>query len=285
MILITMGRDHPYEQVYFNSVAKNVYKPIRKYFDMDYWGLTYRKGLEKILAADKSQNIPITTEQYPGQLNLQIIPKEARERINYVYGGPETANYYLSGFREIKSDKALEYNGMQLIDSVYNSAATLLYIYKSPRMRLTDTLLHIHEDFENEDPALLISSTQQHQGKYSVEVVENHSSKVFHVPVDSAMASNGGVLTLSAWMMVKNRNANIPLVLTVMRGKEQIDWYGEDLRDKTNETNQWIKVKCNKEMHNLKAGDELVFYFYAVGSKDGAFIDDMELDWIVSKPQ
>ncbi len=87
--------NHPFQNVYFNLLAG---KNVRENFELDYAGMSYRQGLEYILANDKSPTIHIAATLGECQLNFSIIPAEDRKRLFWT-DNPETANYYLSNFR------------------------------------------------------------------------------------------------------------------------------------------------------------------------------------------
>jgi len=92
-----MVRNHPYENLYFNRLAGGSMSEIKQRYDMDYWGLTYRKGLETILAQDSRQHILFTSNSPPGKDNLDILPPEQRQRLEYT-SDLQTADYYLGNY-------------------------------------------------------------------------------------------------------------------------------------------------------------------------------------------
>ena len=58
---------HPYQNTYFNQLAP---KDIRKYYEIDYWGLSYRKGLEYICAHDHRDTLIIALKGDSTHLNF-----------------------------------------------------------------------------------------------------------------------------------------------------------------------------------------------------------------------
>lgn len=94
-VFVFMFANHPFQNVYFNFLAG---KNIRQNFELDYWGLSFRQGLEYILANDKSKHINIVADSEECALNLFIIPIEERERLFWTYD-LKSANYYLTNFR------------------------------------------------------------------------------------------------------------------------------------------------------------------------------------------
>ncbi len=94
-VLIFMISNHPFQNLYFNSFAG---KNIRQNYEMDYWGLSFKQGLEHILANDKSGNINIASDMGVCFLNFDIIPIENRKRLNQT-DDLKSANYFLTAFR------------------------------------------------------------------------------------------------------------------------------------------------------------------------------------------
>lgn len=99
LVFVFMSVNHPYQNVYFNFLAG---KNIRQNFELDYWGLSYRQGLEYILANDKSSHINIAADTGECLLNFNIIPIEDRKRL--VWTDIKSAKYYLMNFRWHPSD-------------------------------------------------------------------------------------------------------------------------------------------------------------------------------------
>lgn len=89
-------RLHPYQNVYFNSFAR---KPLRSNYEMDYWGLSYRAGLEFILRTDSSERIAVRYFGHPEQARFALEP-DGRETQRLIYvEEPVKANYFLTLYR------------------------------------------------------------------------------------------------------------------------------------------------------------------------------------------
>jgi len=87
--------NHPFQNVYFNSLAG---KNIRQNFELDYWGLSYKQGLEYILANDTSAIIYIADNM---GVDARILPVADRRRLRFtnVYSNdPKSVKYFLTGF-------------------------------------------------------------------------------------------------------------------------------------------------------------------------------------------
>ena len=89
---------HPYEMVYFNRFAGADMQTVKSRFDMDYWGLSYREGLEYILANDNSMNIYVYPDTDAGWRNGAILGSEGEARLRFVNDLAE-ADYFLGNYR------------------------------------------------------------------------------------------------------------------------------------------------------------------------------------------
>jgi hypothetical protein len=92
-----MMAHHPYENVYFNRLAGADEKSIRQNFMMDYWGLSYRKGLEYILQVDADAVIPVFAETDAGERNIAILPLQEGLRIHIVHDLSQ-AKYFIGNY-------------------------------------------------------------------------------------------------------------------------------------------------------------------------------------------
>lgn len=93
-----MIRNHPYQNLYFNILAGRDGEQIKESFELDYWGLSYRKALEYLLENDESRKIKIFAANEPGINNSFLLKKQERERLVYVKDISE-ADYFLTNFR------------------------------------------------------------------------------------------------------------------------------------------------------------------------------------------
>ena len=101
-----MVRHHPFQNVYFNSLAGKNMAVIKEKYQMDYWGLSYRKALEYILAHDQDAQIKVFVANSPGISSAYILPKEERARLVFVKQ-PQEAGYFVSNYRWHKEEYPL----------------------------------------------------------------------------------------------------------------------------------------------------------------------------------
>jgi hypothetical protein len=93
-----MVKSHPFQHVYFNEfVDTKSPEYLRKQFELDYWGTSYKQSLEYILKHDHSPSINVSVENYPGRCNRKILTFKERKRINFVK--PEKATYFITNYR------------------------------------------------------------------------------------------------------------------------------------------------------------------------------------------
>ena len=102
---IFMLKYHPHQNVYFNCLAGENMKEVKEKFDLDYWGLSYRQGLEYITENDKSENIKVydAVSFEPLANNIKILSVTDRRRISQVMS-PDEAKYIITNYRWHKQD-------------------------------------------------------------------------------------------------------------------------------------------------------------------------------------
>ena len=91
---------HPHEGVYFNRLAGGPSR-IAGRFDLDYWGTSYRRGLEWIAARDPRPHVAVRVADPPGERNLLILDRRDRERIE-IAAGAEEADYLVTSYRTLR---------------------------------------------------------------------------------------------------------------------------------------------------------------------------------------
>lgn len=96
--LFFIQKNQPLEHTYFNEFISAKGKNFAtKNFDNDYWGLSYKNGLEHILKSDSSKNINISVQNMPGYLNEDMLNASQEERVHMK--ALKEADYYLTDFR------------------------------------------------------------------------------------------------------------------------------------------------------------------------------------------
>ena len=93
---------HPHQQVYFNVIAGR--DPMLNY-EGDYWGTSFRKGLEWITENDDRDTILVVVSDAPGATNRHIIRAMDRKRLRFKIQSnlheltKQSGDYYVTNFR------------------------------------------------------------------------------------------------------------------------------------------------------------------------------------------
>ncbi|NQU73442.1 MAG: glycosyltransferase family 39 protein [Candidatus Omnitrophica bacterium] len=91
-----MVKYHPHQYVYANILAGRDMGGVKARDALDYWGLSYRKGLEYILKTDKSDKIKVCLGY--GRNNIPILPANDRKRLVFVKT-MDKADYFLGNYK------------------------------------------------------------------------------------------------------------------------------------------------------------------------------------------
>ena len=95
---VRMVRMHPYEHLYYSFLSADT---IEQKFERDYRALSFRQGLEWLLAHDHSQRIDVSIK-WPSihalYNNELILPAAERTRIVYV-PHPQRGHYFITNYR------------------------------------------------------------------------------------------------------------------------------------------------------------------------------------------
>lgn len=125
----TMARLHPYQHLYFNRLAGRTMGEIKNSFELDYWGLCYRRALEHILHNDKRPKIKAALAAYPsGLASVNMLAPEDRKRLSFPLTPGEEVDYFLSNYRWHKE----EYPEPNPYYSIEIDGAKVLVVYKRP---------------------------------------------------------------------------------------------------------------------------------------------------------
>ena len=93
---------HPFQQVYFNLFAG---KDPMLNFEGDYWGTSFRQGLEWIIENDDRDSILVVVNDPPGSTNRHMIKSEERKRLHFKLRANideltyQSGDYYMTNFR------------------------------------------------------------------------------------------------------------------------------------------------------------------------------------------
>jgi hypothetical protein len=94
---IFMVKDHPFQHLFFNALTRRESPSFHLRSEVDHWGLTYKQGLEYILAHDTASRIGISAQNIPCDLNVRMLTPSQRRRIRMTVIGD--SDYFLTNFR------------------------------------------------------------------------------------------------------------------------------------------------------------------------------------------
>ena len=88
----------PHENIYFNEFVKREPEYLRKNFELDYWGNSYKQALEYILKTDTAKNINVLVVGPVGRQNAWVLSPEDRKRIHFLNDAEWGQITYLASF-------------------------------------------------------------------------------------------------------------------------------------------------------------------------------------------
>lgn len=100
-------KNHPYQHLYFNELVSKRPEYIRKNYEFDYWGTSYREGIAYVL---KHSNKPITkiaVAHTVGNFNAYLMSSAERRRF-YIVNDIKDGDYFISCYRGHPEDYPLD---------------------------------------------------------------------------------------------------------------------------------------------------------------------------------
>jgi len=275
-LVVILVMDHPHQNVYFNLYARTIFKPITMNFDADYWGLSYRKGLEDILAKDTAAVIHVRVENDPGIFNLEMLKPEERSRIEF-HGDIHATDYWLAEFRgrRVNPQKVNAVMDMQ----IKNSSGTLLTIYKgqrssTPMKILSDTKINFDDTLHHEN----VSSEKSSSGKFSQAVNASSMSTQIDIPADSLQEDE-----IAEYQFTANINSmvmipEVIMFIKVVRNDSTIFWSNESLQNRINNPGTWMPFHWNQTLPPglVNSGDRITAGIWNI-SQHKIYVDDLGL--------
>lgn len=118
---------HPYQNIYFSPLFSRNMQTTKQQFEMDYWGVSYRKALEYVVKTDPNKEIKIVVANNPGNSNALILPQQDRDRIQFLSTDDiAQADYFISNYRWHPKD----YTYQNEVFSVKIQNAKIMVVYK-----------------------------------------------------------------------------------------------------------------------------------------------------------
>jgi len=164
-----MVMNHPFNQVYFNYFVGHGNESLRKNYELEYWGSSYKQGLEYLITKVPAGPIRIACEN-PVLVtnNMLILPPDDRSRIQVT--DPEKADYFITNYRSHPYD----YPGDKAEYSVSVLNSTILSVFK-----------------EEKDPVKLKQTREQTIADLSKAILSNPDDCYAHAQIGDAFFRNG----------------------------------------------------------------------------------------------
>ena len=127
-IIFFMVSNYPSNQVYFNNFVSHDKEYLRKHYEMDYWGCSFKQGLDCLLETDKSKTIRVNCEfKSLVDNNVMLLPEEDRNRIQYTDAA--NADYIMTNYRTHPYD----YPSYKTVYSIAVLNSTILSVFKNEK--------------------------------------------------------------------------------------------------------------------------------------------------------
>lgn len=101
-VVLFMVRAHPHAHVYFNALVGGV-PGARFRYELDYWGLSYRAGLEALLRRERDALIPVFVADPAARGNVQALPFAERQRL-LIVESIDHAKYFAGAYRQRREE-------------------------------------------------------------------------------------------------------------------------------------------------------------------------------------
>ena len=138
LVALQMTQIHPWQHLYFNFlVNRTAPEQLRTQYDLDYWQLAARDGLEYLLQLHPEETMTVRV----GARHLAILPPAARQRL-LVADGSRRADYALTG-RLDPSQPDLTFNS-RYHRPIYNN--TVIALRPLDAARMTPTAIAAYQD-------------------------------------------------------------------------------------------------------------------------------------------
>ena len=126
-------RAYPNSQAYFSCLPAAT---AERLFERDYWGLSYRYGLEWLLQHDPSPVVAVTGPQpLVIYINSLILKPEQRRRLRVVLDRSQPARYYLTAYRWHPQPYADSLGGPEVLAYRPGGAVKTLSIFRRDSLR------------------------------------------------------------------------------------------------------------------------------------------------------
>jgi len=276
--LISIVRYHPFQYVYFNSISRMIFNPIHEKFEMDYWGLSYKQGLDYILKSDTGR-VKVWAENAPGYDNRLMFSYSNQQRLVYQDDFPDTGTYLLLDNRANMFVDSVFDRG-ELVEQMTTPSGPALSILKVvERQCQPHSVRKVFQDFEETDLATVLAKGSMNQvQRLSSDNPYGFSTRYV---VDSLLLEGTPAVRYRGQMMSEESTPSFLSVLEVRRNGASIYWRKYWLGFVTYVPGRWETWRWSFTLKDvdLEVGDVISTYTWTV---DGAvcYQNDMEVEFV-----
>jgi hypothetical protein len=125
-----MVRAHPHQNVWFNAIARVAFRPLGEQFELDYWGVAYRQGLERVLELEpRPLPVRVAARNWACEMNFSILEAADRERLTFVEDRGD-CDYYLTNFRRADAAEPEEPPAERRVHAIVVGGVPILAVYR-----------------------------------------------------------------------------------------------------------------------------------------------------------
>ena len=275
---------HPYQNLYFNSIAGSSLDKIRQKFEMDYWGLSFREGLEYILKNDTAANIIVSSDAlHVVNDNMKILPYDQSARLS-ISDDRELSDYFITNFRT----HPLPY-GIDPDYSIIRDKGIVLSVYdlRNENENLLNKkyrIAHFENLFEDTNSCWPNSSAVINAESFSGNhvfllnsTVEYSSSFQCNPYTDQDFKTNSKKY-LSADFQIKTKTSyDAIIVCQLISDSKTIAWKAEKIHSSLK--NSWIKKNFRIFIPELSSPKQDIRIYIWNLNRNEFIIDDFQIDF------
>lgn len=283
-ILNTMITLHPYENVYFNSLAGKDLSVARLKFEVDYWGLSYREAIGYILKNDSSDHISLSAAELPPVFfNSYLFSAQEQRRLS-VRNEMELSDYYITAYRSGRNGykRKPEFNLRRdngIILSVFNLKGRRIDLTKQKSvMHFYNTFEKSYGDWANGKTGTFdITDTVNNVGQFNSSVVYGTGLSIKPLEI---MCDSSYVNYLIARLRI---NSQYPIsasfVLEIVSDSEKV-YFWQSYKLQTKGNNQWAKTDVEMLFPRIQSTTDIIRIYIWNPEKKKFIVDDINIDFI-----
>lgn len=288
-LLFNLIKLHPYEHLYFNETKMQSMEKQKRDFEFDYWGLSSKEALEKLLQMDTSKQIFIQAENLPGELNAWLLKPEERARLKFTKN-LEGATYFLADYRW-RQEEDYQYKREVLSTMIGDTKANTIFRVLNSRTVFNlpgAKLLSFQNDFETNKTEWkgnnIIKPDSAHSGMQCTEVDKNKTiSESLEITDVSSLAGNGRLMVKTTFWVYDVEPGSSSKFAIGFENKDGQPYFWYGIAELKNEYRQrypkWKKIDAAMQLPVLRSKDDKIKLYLMNMSGTRILLDDVEVSF------